>query len=350
MVVVTIATLLLLEIALQTFFYIRNGYWLFGGHNSFSVKYVKPVGDRRQYSLKEGAVVDRDTINSEGFRGPAMNGHDHRPVICILGDSVPFGVGVRGSETFPARLQEDLDHNGYRYFVLNAGVPSYNLRQSLDRWRFDVEPTYKCIIIVLNAANDVSLIDYYGSKWSPDLTWASARFGIKAAQISATVFFAQQAARRVDELRERQPKGADDAVFAVGDGVTHGLASALAQGARVVVMPVNACFYWDTAGGDARDRQACSGYSDYRPLADRWRPLIDKINSMLRQVSQQKGAEYFDTVAAFDKNLGREGMFVDFMHYSERGNKAVADKLFKILMRQGYVTRQESAARTGAAP
>ena len=101
MVVVTIATLLLLEIALQTFFYIRNGYWLFGGHNSFSVKYVKPVGDRRQYSLKEGAVVDRDTINSEGFRGPAMNGHDHRPVICILGDSVPFGVGVAAARRFP---------------------------------------------------------------------------------------------------------------------------------------------------------------------------------------------------------------------------------------------------------
>ena len=350
MVVLTIVTLLLLEIALQTFFYISNGYWLFSGHNNFSVKYVKPVGDRRQYSLKEGAVVGQDTINSKGFRGPEMSEHDHRPVICILGDSVPFGFGVRGSETFPAHLQEDLDQNGYRYFVLNAGVPSYNLRQSLDRWRFDVKPTYKCAVIVLNAANDVSLIDYYGSQWSPDLTWASARFGIKAAQASATVFFAEQAARRLDELLDPQPKGADGAVSAVGDDVARGLEPALAQGARVVVMPVNACFYWDTGGDDARDRQACSGYSDYRPLADRWRPLIDKINSMLRHVSQQKGADYFDTMLAFDENIGREGMFADFIHYSDRGNKVVADELLKILMRQGYITRQKSASPTGATP
>jgi hypothetical protein len=57
--VLTIVSLLLLEIALQTFFYFKNGYWLFTGQNRISVDYVKSVADRRQYSLKDGVVTDR---------------------------------------------------------------------------------------------------------------------------------------------------------------------------------------------------------------------------------------------------------------------------------------------------
>jgi hypothetical protein len=120
-----------------------------------------------------------------------------------------FGWGVRDGETSPALLQQDLDNNGYHYFVLNAGVPSYNLRQSLDRWQLDVAPTYKCSVIVLNAANDVSLIDYYGSHWSPDLTWASERFGVRAAQTSATVFLLdgrRDAWVNCSKLTPREPK------------------------------------------------------------------------------------------------------------------------------------------------
>jgi hypothetical protein len=70
---------------------------------------------------------------------------------------------------------------------------------------------------------------------------------------------------------------------------------------------------------------------------------------MLRHVSGRKGIYYFDTVSEFDA-AGRSGMFVDFIHYSERGNKVVADKPLEILVRLGYVTRQESVARLHATP
>jgi len=338
-----VVSLLLMEIALQTLFYFKNGYWLFTGQNRISVDYVKSVADRRQYSLKDGVFTDRYTINSRGFRGPEMSAHDSRPVICILGDSTMFGWGVRDDETFPAFLQQDLNDNGYRYFVLNAGVPSYNLRQSLDRWRLDIAPTYKCRVIVLNAANDVSLIDYYSPHWSPDLTWASQRFGIRVAQTSATIFFARQAARHLGELFEAHPKGVDDAVSTIAEDVIRGLEPVLAEGARVVIAPVNGCFYWKYVDGD-RDARACSGYADYRQLADRWRPIIDKINIMLRKVSRKEGVYYFDTVSDFDV-VGREAAFIDFIHYSASGNKLLADKLFEVFVTEGYIRRPESAAQ-----
>src|SRR5690348_8159662 len=132
-VIIIVCVMLLLEVGLHTVFYLENGYLLFAGQSNFKIKYVKPVRDRRQYSLQEGAVVDQYTINSRGFRGPVRNPDDDRPAICVLGDSVPFGAGVGDDSTFSVRLQEKLDRQGYRYFVLNAGVPSYNLRQSLDR-------------------------------------------------------------------------------------------------------------------------------------------------------------------------------------------------------------------------
>ncbi len=45
--ILTIVSLLLLEIVLQAFFYFKNGYWLFTGQNRISVNYVKPVANRR---------------------------------------------------------------------------------------------------------------------------------------------------------------------------------------------------------------------------------------------------------------------------------------------------------------
>lgn len=45
--ILTIVSLLLLEIVLQAFFYFKNGYWLFTGQNKISVNYVKPVANRR---------------------------------------------------------------------------------------------------------------------------------------------------------------------------------------------------------------------------------------------------------------------------------------------------------------
>src|SRR5262245_9699420 len=87
--------LCLVEILLHTSFFLENVFWLFRGRDTFMVPYVKWVGDRRVYSLRENSRDAIHSINAMGFRGPLLRGDDRQPLICILGDSVPFGAGVR---------------------------------------------------------------------------------------------------------------------------------------------------------------------------------------------------------------------------------------------------------------
>jgi len=76
--------------------------------------------------------------NSEGFRRPefpAEKDAGEFRVLC-LGDSVTFGLGLRERETYPARLQSELQRfagNRLRVRVINAGVPGWS---SLSAARF----------------------------------------------------------------------------------------------------------------------------------------------------------------------------------------------------------------------
>src|SRR6478736_5047589 len=47
---------------------------------------------------------------------------DHRPVILAFGDSLTAGHGVELVESYPSRLQKELDRLGYQYSVVNAGI------------------------------------------------------------------------------------------------------------------------------------------------------------------------------------------------------------------------------------
>src|SRR3989338_879914 len=70
------------------------------------------------------------TANNKGMRGPGdyeyKKGKDFYR-IGLLGDSFPFGVGVKGEETAPYLLGEMLNGSGKgRYEVYNFGVNSYS--------------------------------------------------------------------------------------------------------------------------------------------------------------------------------------------------------------------------------
>jgi hypothetical protein len=80
-----------------------------------------------------GATVQ---INSLGLRGPEIDGTrapgERR--ILVLGDSLPFGIGVEYSDSIPALLEQLLNAKappGATFRTVNMGVPSYNTEQQL---------------------------------------------------------------------------------------------------------------------------------------------------------------------------------------------------------------------------
>ncbi len=58
---------------------------------------------------------------------------DGRPVIACFGDSLTAGYGVEPEESYPSRLQADLDRAGYKYRVVNMGISGETTKDGLSR-------------------------------------------------------------------------------------------------------------------------------------------------------------------------------------------------------------------------
>jgi lysophospholipase L1-like esterase len=115
---------------------------------------------RRQYTW-QGIPV---SINSKGLRGAEIDYSKPEGVVRILnlGDSVAMGWGVRVEDTYGQRLEALLNEGvepGRRYEVVNAGVPGWNLENSLAYLQAEGE-RYQPDVVLL----DITLVnDIFGS-------------------------------------------------------------------------------------------------------------------------------------------------------------------------------------------
>ena len=58
---------------------------------------------------------------------------DGRPILVCFGDSLTAGYGVDAEESYPSRLQADLDNAGYNYRVVNMGISGETTKDGLAR-------------------------------------------------------------------------------------------------------------------------------------------------------------------------------------------------------------------------
>ncbi len=65
--------------------------------------------------------------------GTAAGARDRRPVIVCFGDSLTAGYGVDADDSYPSRLQTDLDQAGYHYRVVNMGISGETTKDGLAR-------------------------------------------------------------------------------------------------------------------------------------------------------------------------------------------------------------------------
>jgi acyl-CoA thioesterase-1 len=78
---------------------------------------------------------------------------DGRPAIVCFGDSLTAGYGVERGKSYPDVLQQELDHAGYRYHVVNLGVSGETTQDGLARLPY-VAKQRPQIVIVEFGAND----------------------------------------------------------------------------------------------------------------------------------------------------------------------------------------------------
>lgn len=73
------------------------------------------------------------------------------PVIVAFGDSLTAGPGLSAAETYPAVLQRQLEENGYRYRVVNAGVSGETTADGLRRFERALAPDARVVILAMGA-------------------------------------------------------------------------------------------------------------------------------------------------------------------------------------------------------
>jgi acyl-CoA thioesterase-1 len=89
----------------------------------------------------------------EERRGTEPGQADARPVIVAFGDSLSAGLGAGEGRSYPDYLQAELDHRGYAYHVVNAGISGDTTSGGLARIG-EVLALRPAIVILELGAND----------------------------------------------------------------------------------------------------------------------------------------------------------------------------------------------------
>jgi len=140
----------------------------------------EPIGYRNRPGLRGEFYGVPVAINSLGMRDseiPSKGADEFR--ILVLGDSVPFGIGVDFDETIPSQLEEILNqaappHRTYR--TLNMGVPSYNTEQELLQLKtlgLSLEPDVAVLLFSLNDIERKKWVFEKRASWYADLAQRS---------------------------------------------------------------------------------------------------------------------------------------------------------------------------------
>ncbi|HUV15790.1 MAG TPA: SGNH/GDSL hydrolase family protein [Pelolinea sp.] len=338
-----IFTLLIGELLLQLNFRIKNGQWLWES-NQFKVDYIIPTDDRRQYTLRPDYydVVQNMPINKRGERTTEqpLSLEDTQNVIVCLGDSVPFGFGVGNNDTYPFFLAKTLAERGFNYYVINGGIPSYNLRQSFDRLKFDVlkHIEIKDIkVVTIQAANDISLMLHYRENWTPDLTWADVRFNIYPIPFSnylATSYYISQLIS--------QPRGSDnDFDFnMVFEQLTVIIEEEIREiqeispDINIILLPVNPFYYQTTNQDENTNLQLWENNSKY--LKNREQLNLD-IYKVLFEISKKCDNVFFLDIKSEMDLKDRNDFYKDYIHLSPEGNKFQAELMAEFLIENGLI-------------
>ena len=76
---------------------------------------------------------------------------DARPKIVVLGDSLTAGLGLPETQSYPHRLQEKIDTDGFHFEVVNAGVSGDTSAGGLRRLDWVLQEDVRVLVVALGA-------------------------------------------------------------------------------------------------------------------------------------------------------------------------------------------------------
>ena len=272
------------------------------------------------------------SVNAMGFRGPEISLTDNQPKIIAIGDSVTFGLG---EVTYPSELGYILKKHDADWFVMNAGVEGYALRNheiELARYK-RLKPRAAIIFLGWNdlyalnvgggwAANYSVFIESLVKGWQimtrPKFAadWENA---VSLDYLSAQIHLRPGVERELERLIERYGRYLSD----LGNNETKlfivTLPSLLRSGQRVDQVLLKR-----------------AQMPHYAESVDEFAGTVDRFNQLLRQHAAAWGVKVIDLAEWSEHALRpRKFYFLDNVHMTSTALKMIADKIHDDLRSYG---------------
>jgi hypothetical protein len=127
---------------------------------------------KKNVSLKEDISIFTDInrlrVKKENFN---HNLNDNSNKIIFLGDSVPFGWDINYEDSIPGNFEKI----NKKFTVINAAVPSYTFKQSVDKFIEEFKNVKNINYIYISNFNPLDLYLMFGERWDESLNWANHR-------------------------------------------------------------------------------------------------------------------------------------------------------------------------------
>jgi len=140
------------------------------------------AGCRTDAASKASSDFDKSTGSPAARPSPPQRQvTDDRPLIVCFGDSLTAGYGADEGETYPDDLQKDLNNDGFRYRVVNAGVSGNTTKDGVDRLA-GVIAMHPAIVVLEFGGND-GLRGFKVQTTRDNLSQMIARLKISGAKV-----------------------------------------------------------------------------------------------------------------------------------------------------------------------
>ena len=272
-------------------------------------------------------------INNLGFRGPDIapdKGNAFR--IVALGESQTFGPTLRdGEKPWPDLLQDEFDQHascGRRIQIINGGTEAYTIEDNLERMRRDIGALKPDLIVSTHGMNGF----FFGLRRVPEPNEPGVRPRASAliARASLTIERAAHDWRDRNSARARpaEPPPMTDAEL---------MKTRYAEDYRKLI----ALSRENGADIALADSTMAVNQSSPREVKDFYgavfKPIDDIIsaneahNRMVKLIAREDGLPLIDMAAGVD-GIWDDDLYLDIVHFTERGNERVAKLMFKALL------------------
>ena len=269
-------------------------------------------------------------INSAGFRGPEIASEKgDRFRIFALGELQTFGPTLHdGEKPWPERLQELFDRASCNrpIEVVNAGTEAYTLEDNLERIRRDVLPLKPDLILSTHGMNGLLALGLR-QQAEPKEPGLRPRASALLGRAVLTIERALHDVRTRREAPPLPPPLSDEALLKSRYAEAYRKLIALSRDNGLPLVLVTSSM----AVNENSPREVKDFYGAV------FKPIDDIIaanaahNRLLSLLASESGVPLIDAGAGFD-GAWDDDLYLDIVHFTDRGNAREADVMFKDLL------------------